>query len=74
MTVINTRLKTSLLLNQASNEMVNKIITDTKKEPEVSWYTVNYTDPELDKEFSNLGYFIVKQKTSQSEKINKLIH
>jgi len=70
MTLLDTALVTSLLQEQASNEAVNKIISDTKEKPYEDWYGLNFTEPELDKEYPNPGYIILKEKTLKSKKFN----
>ena len=75
MTLLDTALLTSLLQNQVSNEAIEKIINSTKEKPDVAWYGMYFTEPELVKEFPNLGYMVLKGKTFKSKKFNdKLIY
>ena len=75
MTLLDTTLLTSLLQNQVSNEAVEKIISDRKEKPDAAWYGMYFTEPELVKEFPNLGYMVMKDKTFKSKKFNnKLVH
>ena len=75
MTLLDTTLLTSLLQNQVSNEAIEKIISSTKEKPDAAWYGMYFTEPELVKEFPDLGYMVMKDKTFKSKKFNnKLVY
>lgn len=75
MTYTDTTIQTSLLENTISDEEINKIIRDTTDQPDVSWYSFKFCTPELNKEYPNPGYMVIKQETTLSKKFdNQLIH
>ncbi|MDC0057958.1 hypothetical protein OAJ21_02025 [Pelagibacteraceae bacterium] len=75
MTYTDTTIQNSLLENIISDEEMDKIIRDTTDQPDVSWYSFKFCTPELNEEFPNLGYMVIKQETTLSKKFNnKLIH
>jgi len=75
MTYTDTTIQNSLLENIISDEEMDKIIRDTTDQPDVSWYSFKFCTPELNEEYPNLGYMVIKQETTLSKKFNnKLIH
>ena len=75
MTFLNKTLLTSLRQNQISNEEVNKVINNLKEKPTLDKYCLNFTEPDLAKEFPNPGYYIMKERKFKSKKFNnKLVH
>ena len=75
MTYTDTTIQNSLLENIISDEEMDKVIRDTTDQPDVSWYSFKFCTPELNEEYPNLGYMVIKQETTLSKKFNnKLIH
>ena len=54
---------------------MNKIILNTTNKPDVSWYSFKFCESEMDEEYPNPGYMVIKQETTLSKKFdNQLIH